>query len=514
MTVIKLKELIKSDQMNYVVILTSCGKSFGFDLKIKKQRRYIEGVINDQIGDQTNIVGWMSAKEFPDWADGYADWMSFLINSNECAGGGVENKVGSNGTVESANESSDVNVNVDEDDVSSSSEESIESSSSDVSETSNSKSTCNSSVSSSEASSATSSQTPKAKVKNPTKKKSAFNENEKVMVESSKFSDAESISSSSDTPEEMSATCRQKPKAKVKNSTKKNLFGNDYDNSIKKDVLAKNSDSAIKKIQPDMSIFGGDLFSKAVSQNLKDSSAKSSLVDIYVSGPFLNNKRGLSYWSVTYGGLGDAWMLLGCFMSGYVRAALSAFKDVSLDLDHSATYHDINIRKVEFGEESVWKRRVNRNGKKTTTGRMTFVFSSVTSQDEQGLSRLKQVLDCVCLSMKRRVDNPVGKLLWEYIGLNLEHIHDHLMKGGSTDEIIEEKITSWVDTKFNGGYSLRIGCHMDQFMVDYDIIRILKDEMGFRSWAELKEEERGHCFKRYSSKFTLPGWNTTEEERY
>jgi len=35
LTVIKLKELIKSDQMNYVVILTSCGKSFGFDLKLK-----------------------------------------------------------------------------------------------------------------------------------------------------------------------------------------------------------------------------------------------------------------------------------------------------------------------------------------------------------------------------------------------------------------------------------------------------------------------------------------------
>ena len=298
------------------------------------------------------------------------------------------------------------------------------------------------------------------------------------------------------------------------NSTKKNLFGKEYDNSTKKDLFAKNTDSAIKKNEPDMSIFGGDLFSKAVSQNLKDS-AKSSLVDIYVSGPFLNKKRGLSYWSVTYGSFGDAWMLKGCFMSGYVRAALSAFKDASLDLDHSATYHDINIRKVEFGEESVWKRRINRNGKKTTTGRMSFVFCSETSDDEQGLPRLKKVLDCVFLSLKRRVDNPVGKLLWEYIGLNLEHIHNHLMKGsGLTDDLIEEKITSWVDTKFNGGYSLRVGCHMDQFMVDYDIICILKDEMGFNCWSEVSEKDRGHCFKRYTSKFTLPGWNSTEEERY
>ncbi len=141
------------------------------------------------------------------------------------------------------------------------------------------------------------------------------------------------------------------------------MFGKEYDNSTKKDLFAKNTDSAIKKNEPDMLIFGGDLFSKAVSQNLKDS-AKSSLVDINVFGPFLNKKRGLSYWSVTYGSFGDAWMLKGCFMSGYVRAALSAFKDASLDLHHSATYHDINIQKVEFGKESVWKSRININGKK------------------------------------------------------------------------------------------------------------------------------------------------------
>jgi hypothetical protein len=134
LTVIKLKELIKSDQMNYVVILTSCGKSFGFEQKVKKQHHYIQGVINDHNGDQNNIVGWLSAKELPDWADGYADWLSFLTNKNECAGGVVKSDVGSNGTIDSAAESSAVNSNDDEDDVSASSE-SIESSSSDISKT-------------------------------------------------------------------------------------------------------------------------------------------------------------------------------------------------------------------------------------------------------------------------------------------------------------------------------------------------------------------------------------------
>ncbi len=55
------------------------------------------------------------------------------------------------------------------------------------------------------------------------------------------------------------------------------MFGKEYDNSTKKDLFAKNTDSAIKKNEPERSIFGGDLFSKAVSQNLKDS-AKSRLI--------------------------------------------------------------------------------------------------------------------------------------------------------------------------------------------------------------------------------------------
>jgi hypothetical protein len=76
----------------------------------------------------------LSAKELPDWADGYDDWLSYLINENECAGGVVKSNVGSNGTVDSAAESSAVNSNDDEDDVSASSE-SVESSSSDISKT-------------------------------------------------------------------------------------------------------------------------------------------------------------------------------------------------------------------------------------------------------------------------------------------------------------------------------------------------------------------------------------------
>jgi hypothetical protein len=48
-------------------------------------------------------------------------------------------------------------------------------------------------------------------------------------------------------------------------------------------------------------------------------------------------------------------------------------------------------------------------------------------------------------------------------------------------------------------------------MVDFDIIRILKNNMGYSSWSELSEAERAICFKNYSLKKALPDWNNEEE---
>ncbi len=51
-------------------------------------------------------------------------------------------------------------------------------------------------------------------------------------------------------------------------------------------------------------------------------------------------------------------------MSGYVRAALSAFKDALLDLDHSATYHDINIQKLSLAKKVFGSTGLTEMGKK------------------------------------------------------------------------------------------------------------------------------------------------------
>ncbi len=50
-------------------------------------------------------------------------------------------------------------------------------------------------------------------------------------------------------------------------------------------------------------------------------------------------------------------------------------------------------------------------------------------------------------------------------------------------------------------------------MVNYDIIRTLKDEMGYKGWHELSQVELSNRFKNISSRKKLPDWNM-EEEKY
>jgi hypothetical protein len=50
-------------------------------------------------------------------------------------------------------------------------------------------------------------------------------------------------------------------------------------------------------------------------------------------------------------------------------------------------------------------------------------------------------------------------------------------------------------------------------MVDYDIIHILKEYVGYTSWSNVPLSERGYCYCGYNSKTILPEWHI-EKEKY
>ncbi len=73
-------------------------------------------------------------------------------------------------------------------------------------------------------------------------------------------------------------------------------------------------------------------------------------------------------------------------------------------------------------------------------------------------------------------------------------------------------MTASVDAAFKNCYSLKLNTHLNQFMVGYNIVCVLKDEMGFKSWSDMSELELGFCFRNQTSKKSLPDWNIEEEK--
>ncbi len=127
-----------------------------------------------------------------------------------------------------------------------------------------------------------------------------------------------------------------------------------------KDIMKRDNQEKYN-LSPDpddqmLDIFNSD-FVNSVCDNTKEASKSTKIIDIFVSGPFQNRTSGFTYWSVIYGHQ-DAWFLKSNFMKGFVRSVLTSLCFRNEDVLHCGSYKDINICKVEFGEESKWKRMV------------------------------------------------------------------------------------------------------------------------------------------------------------
>jgi hypothetical protein len=135
------------------------------------------------------------------------------------------------------------------------------------------------------------------------------------------------------------------------------------------------------------------------------------------------------------------------------------------------------------------------------------------SDEASGIRCLKKILDKVAWAMKKRNHDPIGETLYKHCEKNKHQIFDYFLDENHNDEkAIKEKMTAAVDASFKNGLNISFYCHLNQFMVDYDIICVLRNNMGYSSWSELTNVEHGICFKNYSNtKTALPDWNIKEE---
>ena len=258
----------------------------------------------------------------------------------------------------------------------------------------------------------------------------------------------------------------------------------------------------------------GDELKKEVSTYITKAN-KSEPIEVDVCGPFMNSKSGQGSYVVIFGVLKKAWTLKPLFLRGYLGTLvekLNSRKDTSINVEHCETYYEFNIKKVEFGNESLWLHLPPKNGKPgNTVKRLSFVLSFDGTDSARGLEMVKDALEFLAFTMKKRETGPVGGLLLNYLKDHVEGLYKHVTVRQPSVRSAEESLTNDIDAQFQGGFTIKTNARLNRFMVNYDIIRVLKNHVGYKSWDEVSMTEREYCFKNYSPQ-SGPMWNTVEEK--
>ena len=82
---------------------------------------------------------------------------------------------------------------------------------------------------------------------------------------------------------------------------------------------------------------------------------------------------------------------------------MNSRKNTSINVDHCEIYYEFNIKKVEFGNESVWLRLPPRGGRPgNTVKRMNFVLSFDVKNSDQGLEMVKDAIEFLVFTTTKK----------------------------------------------------------------------------------------------------------------
>jgi hypothetical protein len=98
------------------------------------------------------------------------------------------------------------------------------------------------------------------------------------------------------------------------------------------------------------------------------------------------------------------------------------------------------------------------------------------------------------------------------MGKRVNGLYRYFMKDKIDKEPVGETLAEEIHKHFCGGYNLIWGDWLNRCMVDYAIIRILKDYVGCSSWSDVPIKHRELCYQNFNNKFNLPEWRVQREK--
>lgn len=254
-------------------------------------------------------------------------------------------------------------------------------------------------------------------------------------------------------------------------------------------------------------------FNKMLQQNSHGS------VEVIVSHPFIDRKQNIVHWKVVLGIMGPVWYLKYDFLRDIITV-LRKRKGEPLP-KAIESLHEISVRKEEYGEESVYRRRkpTPKNMKGGTLSRIAFNIELPLVSQSLFNSHLNESLELIFGVMKQRKKNNAGELILQWAGNESgQGLYGYLLtqKGGpmkSTEEAART-MNEEIQHVFSNGYTVSWHNPLDRLLVDFDIKEFLANEVGYNSWKDLPNSEKGHVFKNDKSKKKLPDWDAIRKEPF
>ncbi len=76
-------EYKNNENFNYLVIKSSHGDYYGFNLKVKKKRTYATKIVSPEERDNFMVVGWTVTKKLSKWIHNANSWIDFINGKEE-----------------------------------------------------------------------------------------------------------------------------------------------------------------------------------------------------------------------------------------------------------------------------------------------------------------------------------------------------------------------------------------------------------------------------------------------
>jgi hypothetical protein len=140
------------------------------------------------------------------------------------------------------------------------------------------------------------------------------------------------------------------------------------------------------------------------------------------------------------------------------------------------------------------------------------VYTCDTKKEQLGKQGVTKAVRFFCLSIKKCQSNPIGPLVLEHFKEHVEGLYTYLTRDHLSKDTVAKKITDDMDKHFDV-FIVKWNDSLNHWMVEYNIIHILKYYIGYSSWVDVPTNWRDLCYRNYNANFKLPDWNI-KQERY